>query len=85
MNLGKTSSIPPKLIILLKLSKQSMRASDLMKETGLSESTFFYNLARLQAEGLIRKANGWYEITDKGRLYLEKILKDLKSLLEVVN
>jgi len=67
----------PRIKILKSLQKGPKKPIDILNETRLPESTIFYNLAKLESEGLIKKERNGYLLTPKGEKILKKVLEEL--------
>lgn len=73
----KLKILEPELFIVFSLYKGRKTIYDLAVELPYAKSTIYYNVRKLQAEGLVEEINGVLQLTPKG----EEIVKRIKKMI----
>lgn len=76
-NLGMILSSPPKRRIMMLLSLEDRRFTDLLDALETTSGNLNYHLLRLRSAGLLSKRQQRYRLTTSGRKIAEKI-KELR-------
>ena len=71
----KFKLLEPEVMILFSLYKKRKRIYDLAISLPWARSTIYYNVRKLQAEGLVVEKDEYIELTEKGKALIDMVRK----------